>query len=98
MSPPVSIQRDDWSAVVAAFEGFFDGLGGAVIENEDEIEFDAGYTGLAICRDGTSRSFMPLHDLSAAWETIEFDDTSHEITLVGRATTYTYRVPPQLIE
>jgi hypothetical protein len=96
VSKPAGIERDNWTAVVEAFNGFFDGIGGTVRETSDEIEFDAGFTGLAIHRNGTSRSFMPLHDLRARWEAIEFDDAAHEVTLVGADATYTYRVPPQL--
>ena len=97
MSSPIIIERGDWPALAAAFHGFFDELGGAVEEADGEIAFDAGFTGLAISRDGSSRSFMPLHDLSATWESIEFDESSHEVTLTGGTATYTYRVPPQLL-
>ena len=97
MTAPIRIERADWSAVVDAFGRFFAGLRGAVTETEDELAFEAGFTGLAINRNGTSRSFMPLHDLSATWVAIEFDDDAHEVTLIGDGATYTYRVPPQLI-
>ena len=96
MASQFIVEREDWSALVTAFHRFFDELGGAVEEADDEIAFDAGFTGLAISRDGSSRSFMPLHDLSATWESIEFDDVACAVTLVGSAATYTYRVPPQL--
>jgi hypothetical protein len=92
------IERENWAAVVEAFSRFFEGMGGAIKETTDEIEFDAGFTGLAIHRNGTSRSFMPLHDLSARWEAIEFDEVVHQVTLAGAGATYTYRVPPQLVQ
>ena len=41
---------------------------------------------------------MPLHDLSARWDAIEFDDGVDEVTLIGEGATYTYRVPPQLVD
>ena len=97
MSLPARIKRSDWPRVVGAFREFFDALGAVVTETEDEVAFEAGYTGLAIDRNGTSRSFMPLHDLSAAWEAIEFDYSSREVTLFGDGATYMYRVPPQLV-
>ncbi len=97
MSSSANIERHDWSRVVSAFARFFAELTGTVGETDDEIEFDAGFTGLAIHRNGTSRSFMPLHDLSARWEAIKFDDTANEVTLIGDGATYTYRVPPQLL-
>lgn len=91
------LERDNWAAVTEAFRGFFAGMG-AITETSAEIEFDAGFTGLAIHRNGTSRSFMPLHDLSARWEAIEFDDAAREVTLIGGSSTYVYRVPPQLVD
>ena len=98
MGAPTRIERDEWSAVGDAFARFFEGLSGAVTKTEDEMEFDADFTGLAIHRNGTSRSFMPLHDLSARWDAIEFDDAAHEVTLIGKGATYIYRVPPQLVD
>jgi hypothetical protein len=96
MVAPIDIGRADWPAVVDAFRAFFDGLDGTVREAGNEIEFNAGYTGLAIHRNGTSRSFMPLHGLDAAWDTVVFDRDSYEVTLVGGTTRYVYRVPPGL--
>ena len=92
---PISVARGEWAAVVAAFRSFFDPLG-SVSVGGDEVEFAAAGTGLAIRRDGTSKSFMPLHDLEAAWETIVFDHAAGEVTLRGAGTAYTYRVPPRL--
>ncbi len=92
---PVAADRLDWAAVVAAFREFFEPIGD-VATSSDEAEFVADITGLAIRRDGTSRSFMPLHDLEAAWETIVFDRAADEVKLIGAGATYTYRVPPQL--
>lgn len=90
-----SVARSDWSTVVVAFRGFFEPLG-EVVASEDGVEFKADITGLALRQDGTSKSFMPLHDLEAAWETILFDHEACEVRLIGAGATYTYRVPPQL--
>jgi hypothetical protein len=98
MSSSARIERNDWPAVAAAFKSFFSQLAGTVGQTDDEVEFDAGFTGLTIHREGTSRSFMPLHDLNARWEEIEFDEIAHEVTLIGDGATYTYRVPPQLLD
>ncbi len=92
---PISVARTEWPAVVAAFRTFFDPLGSVTVA-ADEVEFAARGTGLAIRRDGTSKSFMPLHDLEAGWETIIFDHGAGEVTLRSAGTAYTYRVPPQL--
>ena len=90
-----SVARDDWATVVASFRRFFEPLG-EVVESPDEIEFIADITGLAVRRDGTSKSFMPLHDLEAGWETIVFEHEAGEVRLIGAGATYTYRVPSNL--
>ena len=95
MSPPISVVRSDWPSVVAAFCEFFEPLGDVTV-SADEVEFASAITGLAIRQDGTSKSFMPLHDLEAAWDTIVLDSDADEVKLIGAGATYTYRVPPQL--
>ena len=92
-----AFRRSDWDAVVAAFTAFFGPLG-EVTTTDASIAFAAprAGTGLEIDRDGTSRSFMPLHDLSASWEVIEFDHAQHVVRLEAAGAVYTYRVPPSL--
>ena len=90
-----SVSRADWSSVVASFREFFEPFG-KVLVSADEAEFVARGTGLAVRQDGTSKSFMPLHDLEAAWETIVFEKEADEVKLVGPSATYTYRLPPYL--
>ena len=92
---PIEVARQDWPTVVASFRAFFEPFGRVVV-SADEVEFGAAGTGLAIRQNGTSKSFMPLHDLEAAWETIVFDHEAGEVKLVSPAATYTYRVPPNL--
>lgn len=96
-SRPTRIQRADWAALLGEFERFFSGLGSVTV-SEDEAEFVAGFTGLALQRDGSSRSFMPLHNLEAAWSEVEFDYDQHLVTLRSEGTRYEYRVPPNLLE
>ena len=81
--------------MIEAFREFFEPIGDVTV-SPNEIEFASAITGLALRRDGSSRSFMPLHRLEAAWETIVFDHDGDEVKLIGDAATYTYRVPPQL--
>jgi hypothetical protein len=90
--PAMSIDRAQWDEVVEAFSRFFEGRGEVVV-TENEIEFRASITGLSLRRDGTSRSFMPLHELGARWEEVEFDPSGREVRLRGSDMTYTYRVP-----
>jgi hypothetical protein len=92
-----SIDRSDWTAVIAAFAAFFEGLG-TVVTDGDTASFDApdAGTGLVINRDGTSTSFMPLHGMSALWENVTFDSHERTVTVAGIGFSYTYRVPPGL--
>ena len=86
------VARADWAELVSEFRDFFAPLGRVNVSDE-EVEFQAGYTGLALHRDGTSRSFMPLHDLSATWEQVSFDRANLVVQLMSEQLTYTYRVP-----
>lgn len=92
-----SVDRSDWEEVVSSFSAFFEGLGTAVV-NDDEVSFaapEAG-TGLELGRDGTSTSFMPLHDLTARWDQVTFDGPKRTVTVSGEGFAYTYRVPPSV--
>lgn len=86
------IDRTRWDEVVEAFSRFFEGRG-EVRVTEDEVEFRTRAAGLALRRDGTSTSFMPLHALGAHWDEIEFAENGREVTLRGADVTYTYRPP-----
>lgn len=83
--------------MLGEFERFFSGLGHVSVSAE-EAEFVAGFTGLALQRDGSSRSFMPLHNLEAGWSEVEFDYEQRLVTLRSEGTRYVYRVPPNLLE
>jgi len=96
MSSQTRITRSDWPDLVAAFKEFFAGIG-SVATSAEEAVFDAGMTGLALNRDGSSRSFMPLHGLEATWDAVVFDQESREVTLLSDSSKYVYRVPPGLI-
>ena len=92
-----SVDRSDWAKVVASFAAFFEGLGTVAVDS-DTASFaapEAG-TGLVLGADGTSESFMPLHGMSARWETVTFDTVERTVTLSGNGFAYTYRVPPAL--
>jgi hypothetical protein len=93
---PTQIDRRDWPAVVDAFESFFDGIG-RVSTTEAAVEFSADGTGLSLDSDGTSRSFMPLHDLSSTWNRVGFDSAARCVHVWSDTAHYTYRVPPYLI-
>ncbi|NNF63723.1 MAG: hypothetical protein HKN07_05625 [Acidimicrobiia bacterium] len=92
-----SVDRSDWSAVMASFSAFFEGLGTVVADGEG-VSFaapEAG-TGLELGRDGSSTSFMPLHDLTAQWDQVTFDRQKRTVTVAGEGFAYTYQVPPSL--
>ena len=89
------IERTSWPRVVTAFTAFFEGMG-EVRADAHMASFESDVTGLSVSSDGTSRSFMPLHDLALTWETIQFDAERYEVRLEGAGGTYTYVVPPNL--
>ncbi len=91
------IERDDWGEVTRAFLAFFEGLGEVTVDTQ-RAAFAAPQagTGLELSRDGTSRSFMPLHGLDLRWNSVSFDTEAMEVILSADAATYTYRVPPSL--
>jgi hypothetical protein len=93
---PSPLARSDWPAVCDAFERFFAEVGEVTVST-NEVEFLAGDTGLVLSRNGTSRSFMPLHGLESTWEQVVFDPASHEVVLSAGVTRYVYRVPPRLL-
>ena len=93
--PAEALLRSEWDRVVAAFVEFFDGLGDVTVTG-DELTFDAGETGLSLAANGTSRSFMPLHDLGATWDGATFDRESRQVVLTADGMEYIYRVPPRL--
>ena len=90
-----AIPRDEWDRVVDAFATFFEGVGD-VTAGPDEVSMTADETGIALARDGSSRSFMPLHELGLRWETVAFDEDADAVVLAADGATYTYRVPPSL--
>lgn len=95
MPPAVSIPRTAWLDVTEAFRTFFDGLGEVTL-SDDTVAFDGGDTGLSLDRDGTSRSFMPLHQLGARWEQVRFDQARWQVVLTSEEMEYSYTVPPRL--
>lgn len=91
----IRITREDWDELAQTFREFFADLGVVTI-SDDELVFDGGFTGLAVARNGSSRSFMPLHDLSASWDRVDFAADGSTVKLEGDGLAYTYRVPPGL--
>lgn len=84
--------RSDWDALVAAFTEFFRDAGTVTITDEAAAFAGVG-TGFELARDGTSRSFMPLHELGGRWERVQFDEAAREVRIRGNAMEYVYRVP-----
>jgi hypothetical protein len=88
----VSFTVDQWDGLVEEFSRFFDGRGDVHV-SRDELTFRTSISEFSLRRDGTSRSFMPLHEFGSRWEEVEFDPKGREVWLRGVDTTYTYRVP-----
>lgn len=91
----LSVSRSEWRRVTAEFLEFFAGLGEVVV-TDGEVNFRADDTGLSLAADGTSRSFMPLHDLGARWDRVTFDRENWRLVLAAEGFEYTYRVPTRL--
>lgn len=91
------IDRSSWESLVLAFAACFEGLG-TVVTDDRHAGFDAprAGTGLTLNRDGSSRSFMPLHDMGARWERAAFDRKRNIVVVEGEGFSYTYRIPPSL--
>jgi hypothetical protein len=94
---PEPIARDDWDGVADAFRSFFAGRGDVTV-GDDRAAFRSAHvgTGFELGRDGTSRSFMPLHGLELRWDAVAFDPDAAEVRLTAEGVDYTYRVPPRL--
>lgn len=93
------IDRSSWASVVSASTAFFTDLGD--VETDDRsVAFSAPHagTGLTLNRDGTSTSFMPLHEMGGRWNRVTFDTAEHEVVVEGAGFSYTYRVPPALLQ
>ena len=88
------IERTDWQTLSESFAAFFNDLGDVTIE-PDRLGFalPASGTGFELRRDGTSRSFMPLHGLELRWDAVRFDREHLEVTVQAEGARYVYRVP-----
>lgn len=93
------ISRDRWPAVVEAFTSLL-GRFGDITTADGQISFAAPVagTGLALSRDGTSSSFMPLHEMGGRWDRVRFDEDLLEVVVEGDGFSYTYRVPGSLVK
>ncbi len=92
------IDRSSWTSAATAFASFFAGLGD-VETGDRSLIFSSprAGTGLTLNRDGTSTSFMPLHEMGGRWNRVTFDPAEHEVVVEGAGFSYTYRVPPALL-
>ena len=95
--PVESISRDQWPEVVMAFSSLL-GQFGDIKTTDDQVSFaaPAAGTGLSLSRDGTSYSFMPLHEMGGRWDRVGFDKDRLEVAVEGDGFSYTYRVPGSL--
>ena len=89
--------RLSWNDLSRAFARCFEGKGEVVV-GADELSFrePALATEFTLRRDGSSRSFMPLHGMEARWDRVAFDHQAGEVRIEGEGVAYTYRIPPAL--
>ena len=93
---------EDWSLLCRHFREFFEGLG-RVETNGLRASFVSDSptvcTTFEIARDGRFAAAMPLHEMSLIAIAVELDRDDAEVHLLGEGgASYTYRVPPQLLE
>ena len=97
MDAQVTVDRDAWADVRAAFALFFDGLGDVDID-EQAVQFRADDTGFDLGLDGSSSAFMPLHEARLRWTRATFDFEATTVTLSDGDSSYVYRVPQRLVD
>lgn len=94
------ISITNWTELSSEFSQFFDGLG-AVTVTHDCLEFQSHpnhvQTGFTVHITGFVNASMPLHGLDARFERFEFKQTPPQVMCHGQDTTYTYKVPQELI-
>lgn len=92
---------EHWYDISERFRDLFDGLGDVTV-TEDLLSFrsnpPAVATGIAITRSGGLVANMPLHAVESRFMTIAFSSTPPSLTLSGDGMSYTYVVPPALLQ
>ena len=97
---PITFRINDWNSICEMFRSFFKDLG-TIEENEDFIQFKSYpknvTTNFLIRKNGAFAAAMPLHGLEGGISTVTFNHDDFSVIVKGVDTTYTYRVPKELI-
>jgi hypothetical protein len=90
----ITVQIQDWSAVLEVFEGFF-GAHGAITSDAQQVGFTAprARTGVTIHRSGSVAAYMPLHEVELQARRLMFDEEHGELRVESEAGRYLYRRP-----
>ena len=92
---------EHWGDISERFRNLFEGLGDVTV-TEDLLSFrsrpPAVATGIAITRSGGLVANMPLHAVESRFMTIAFSSNPPSLTLSGDGMSYTYVVPPALLQ
>lgn len=92
---------EHWGEISERFRNLFEGLGNLSV-TEDLLSFrsipPAVVTGIAITRVGGLVANMPLHAVESRFTTIVFSSTPPSLVLSGDGSSYTYILPPALLQ
>ena len=96
----ITIKINDWNKLCEMFHLFFKDLG-KIDENQEYIQFESYpenvVTSFLIRKNGIFAASMPLHGLEGGMSTVTFNHDDFSVIVEGVDTTYTYRVPKELI-
>ena len=92
---------EEWDKISECFVKMFQGLG-SIETSEEMLQFTSiepyVATGISLSRQGKMAANMPLHNLDSTFNRIRFDNSLDSLTLIGETSSYTYRIPTELLE
>ena len=92
---------EEWDKISECFVKMFQGLGG-IETSEEMLQFTSiepyVATGISLSRQGKMAANMPLHSLDSTFNRVQFDNSLDSLTLIGETSSYTYRIPTELLE
>jgi len=91
---------EEWDKISEFFVKMFQGLGD--VKTSDQVLQFASIepyvaTGISLSRKGRMAASMPLHNLDSTFNQVEFGESLESLTLVGNNSSYTYKIPRELL-
>jgi len=100
MNENIEIKIADWNSICSVFTEMFDGLG-KIDVTDDIIAYQSikphVATGISLDRKGRLLANMPLHSIETEFEIVHFLGRSQSIKLIGKNSTYVYKIPQEII-